>query len=404
MTQTAAVVGTAHYLSPEQARGEHVDARSDIYSTGCLLYELLTGAPPFTGESAVAVAYQHVREDPVPPSSVEPDVPPAADAIVLVAMAKNPVNRYSSAVEMRADLERAIAGRPVHAQPVHSGAGTSAALPPTTVLLREPPTRRRGAAYAALAAATLAVFVIALLAARNLLTSGAGDLTTPNVVGQTYADAQATLTGQGLRVGTVSDQYTAQADKGQVISQNPPAGILLRKGQAVDLVVSNGIQYVAVPQGLVGLSEQQAKSALAAANLRVGRVLFKNSPVTAGQVLSSNPPAGATVPAGTKVMLTVSNSKTKVPDVKGQDEQTATAILLQHNFQVTTKAAAVYKKKLDGQVVSQTPAGGTYAPAGSTVVLYVDEKNSPSPSPSPSPSASSTDSTEPPVQTVSPSP
>jgi beta-lactam-binding protein with PASTA domain len=103
-------------------------------------------------------------------------------------------------------------------------------------------------------------------------------------------------------------------------------------------------------------------------------------------------------------MLTVSNSKTKVPDVKGQDEQTATAILLQHNFQVTTKAAAVYKKKLDGQVVSQTPAGGTYAPAGSTVVLYVDEKNSPSPSPSPSPSASSTDSTEPPVQTVSPSP
>jgi serine/threonine-protein kinase len=340
----------------------------------------------------------------VPPSSVEPDVPPAADAIVLVAMAKNPVNRYSSAVEMRADLERAIAGRPVHAQPVHSGAGTSAALPPTTVLLREPPTRRRGAAYAALAAATLAVFVIALLAARNLLTSGAGDLTTPNVVGQTYADAQATLTGQGLRVGTVSDQYTAQADKGQVISQNPPAGILLRKGQAVDLVVSNGIQYVAVPQGLVGLSEQQAKSALAAANLRVGRVLFKNSPVTAGQVLSSNPPAGATVPAGTKVMLTVSNSKTKVPDVKGQDEQTATAILLQHNFQVTTKAAAVYKKKLDGQVVSQTPAGGTYAPAGSTVVLYVDEKNSPSPSPSPSPSASSTDSTEPPVQTVSPSP
>src|SRR3954471_23151491 len=113
MTQTAAVIGTAHYLSPEQARGEHVDARSDVYSTGCLLYELLTGAPPFSGESAVAVAYQHVREDPTPPSAVEPDVPPSVDAIVLVAMAKNPANRYASAAEMRADLERAMSGRPV---------------------------------------------------------------------------------------------------------------------------------------------------------------------------------------------------------------------------------------------------------------------------------------------------
>ncbi|MBV9488034.1 MAG: Stk1 family PASTA domain-containing Ser/Thr kinase, partial [Frankiaceae bacterium] len=118
MTQTAAVVGTAHYLSPEQARGEHVDARSDVYSTGCLLYELLTGAPPFTGDTAVAVAYQHVREDPTPPSVVEPDVPTALDAIVLVAMAKNPANRYASAAEMRADLERAMSGKPVHATPV----------------------------------------------------------------------------------------------------------------------------------------------------------------------------------------------------------------------------------------------------------------------------------------------
>src|SRR4051794_12928869 len=150
MTQTAAVFGTAHYLSPEQARGEHVDARSDIYSTGCLLYELLTGAPPFTGESAVAVAYQHVREDPLPPSQVEPDVPATIDAIVLVAMAKNAANRYASAADMRADLERALAGRPVHAHPIRSGAGAmGTTLPPTTVLLREPPARRRGAAYAA---------------------------------------------------------------------------------------------------------------------------------------------------------------------------------------------------------------------------------------------------------------
>ena len=117
MTQTAQVIGTAQYLSPEQARGERVDSRSDLYSTGCLLYELLTGRPPFTGDSPVAIAYQHVRENPVPPSRVDPDVPPWADAIVLKAMAKAPADRYQTAADMRADLQRAASGMPVAAAP-----------------------------------------------------------------------------------------------------------------------------------------------------------------------------------------------------------------------------------------------------------------------------------------------
>jgi eukaryotic-like serine/threonine-protein kinase len=117
MTQTAQVIGTAQYLSPEQARGERVDSRSDLYSTGCLLYELLTGRPPFTGDSPVAIAYQHVRENPVPPSRVDPEVPPWADAIVLKAMAKSPADRYQTAADMRADLQRAASGLPVAAAP-----------------------------------------------------------------------------------------------------------------------------------------------------------------------------------------------------------------------------------------------------------------------------------------------
>src|SRR5271155_381640 len=117
MTQTAQVIGTAQYLSPEQARGERVDARSDLYSTGCLLYELLTGRPPFTGDSPVAIAYQHVRENPVPPSRVDPDVPAWADAIVLKALAKSPGDRYQTAADMRADLQRAASGMPVAAAP-----------------------------------------------------------------------------------------------------------------------------------------------------------------------------------------------------------------------------------------------------------------------------------------------
>ncbi len=116
MTQTAQVIGTAQYLSPEQARGERVDARSDIYSTGCVLYELLTGQPPFTGDSPVAIAYQHVREDPIPPSRIDPEIPRWADAIVLKAMAKDPLQRYQSAAEMRADIQRVMSGMPVDPQ------------------------------------------------------------------------------------------------------------------------------------------------------------------------------------------------------------------------------------------------------------------------------------------------
>src|SRR5215207_4868569 len=131
MTSTAAVIGTAQYLSPEQARGEGVDARSDVYSLGCLLYELVTGAPPFTGDSPVSVAYQHVREDPRLPSSINPQIPPELDAIVLKSMSKNPANRYQSAADMRSDLLRALAGQRVEATPVMGDAEKTTILAAT---------------------------------------------------------------------------------------------------------------------------------------------------------------------------------------------------------------------------------------------------------------------------------
>jgi eukaryotic-like serine/threonine-protein kinase len=400
MTQTAAVVGTAHYLSPEQARGEHVDARSDVYSTGCLLYELLTGAPPFTGETAVAVAYQHVREDPTPPSAVEPEVPVSADAIVLVAMSKNPVNRYASAADMRADIERALAGRPVHASPVlRNDDPLMSAVPPTTVIMREPPKRRRGLAYALLAIATLGVFVVALVAARSLLASSTADLNTPNVLHQTLADAESTLVGQGLVVGTVDRVYTGKPNAGIVIHQNPPAGIFLRKGQAVDLVVSRGIREVPVPAGLVGQTVNEARSALLAAGLKLGPIVSRNSNTPAGQVLGSRPPSGTSLPAGSTVTLVVSNSRVKVPDVVGKTTSTATAIMLEAGFNPVLRRSAVFTPGAIDTVVSQTPASPTFASTGSTVILYIDRKP---PKPPPSSSPPATPSTSPPVSPSSP--
>jgi eukaryotic-like serine/threonine-protein kinase len=406
MTQTAAVIGTASYLSPEQARGEHVDARSDIYSTGCLLYELLTGAPPFSGDSAVAVAYQHVREDPVPPSHVEGDLTASIDAVVLKSMAKNPANRYQTAAEMRADLDRALAGRPVEATPVLTDdPGALMPPPPTTVLLRQQqPRTGRAAAYTVLALATLAVFVIALLVAKSLLGGGSGEVNTPNVVGQSLANAEEILQGKGLQIGEVGEEYSTKFDKGVVIRQEPTADILLKKGDSVNLVVSLGIHFVTVPTQLVGLTEDEAKTALRAAGLKVGNVVPRNSDAPAGQVLSTDPPSGTEVPEDSEVTLFVSNAMVKVPDVVGKDLTVAEGLLQQAGFGVVERPAPEYDKRLDDNVVvSQTPSGGTFAQSGPghAVTIYYNRKPSPSPSPSettsPSPSESPTESPSPSV-------
>jgi len=399
MTQTAAVIGTAHYLSPEQARGEHVDARSDVYSAGCMLYELLTGGPPFSGDTAVAVAYQHVREDPVPPSRLEPDVSAPIDAIVLKAMAKNPANRYQTAADMRADLERALAGRPVEATPVLTEDSALLAPPPaTTVLLRQQqPRAGRAAAYIGLAAATIAVFLIALVVARNLLSGGSSEVNTPNVVGQSQADATAILAGKGLHVGDVTEEYSTKYAQGIIIKQDPAADILLKKGDGVSIVVSKGVHLVLVPDGLVGLSEADARRALKAADLKVAQVVPHNSDQPVGQVLGTDPPAGSQVAIGSGVTLTVSNGQVKVPDVVGMKVVDARAALVQAGFDVTIDPDT---SPDNAKVISQNPAPGSFVAYGSTVTLRTD---APSPTPTPSPSESTSPSPEP-SESVSPTP
>jgi beta-lactam-binding protein with PASTA domain/predicted Ser/Thr protein kinase len=404
MTQTAAVIGTAHYLSPEQARGEHVDARSDIYSTGCLLYELLTGAPPFTGDTPVAVAYQHVREDPLPPSHLEPDVSPSMDAIVFKAMAKNPANRYQTAGEMRADLERALAGAPVEAAPVLTEDTTTVLPPPaTTVLVRQPLQRRRGraAAYTLLGLAAVLVFIVALLLMRNLLngTSG-GDVNTPDVVGLSLADARAQLAAKGLRVGKVTQQYdnSGKYAAGEVLKQDPAADILLSKGQPVDLAVSLGVHMVVVPTNLVGLTQDEAKRALVAAGLKVSQIIPRSSDQPAGQVLETNPVSGTQAPIGSGVQLVVSNGRVQVPKVVGQTVAAATQALEQAGFQVTLNPDT---SPPGAHVVSQDPPGGASAKYGSTVTLQTD---APPPTPTPTPSSPSPSPTESATPTPTPTP
>ncbi|HWU32262.1 MAG TPA: Stk1 family PASTA domain-containing Ser/Thr kinase [Marmoricola sp.] len=221
MTQTSAVVGTAQYLSPEQARGENVDARSDIYSTGCLLFELLTGRPPFVGDSPVAVAYQHVREQAPRPSSVEPSVPPAIDAIVMKALAKNVEERYQTAAAMKADIDRYLAGQPIQAAalatavvpivPPNGPATQVGAIAP----YEEEERRRRWAPIAVLILALIVLIAAAIFAITKLTGSGGSKATisVPNIIGMTTTEAKSALAKASLTYGTFtcvppSDQPT----------------------------------------------------------------------------------------------------------------------------------------------------------------------------------------------------
>jgi serine/threonine protein kinase len=396
MTQTAAVVGTAHYLSPEQARGERVDGRSDIYSAGCLLYELLTGTPPFTGDTPVAVAYQHVREDPVPPSRIDSDIPPSIDAIVMKSLAKNPANRYQTAREMREDIARALAGRPVEATPLMADETLfAAASPATTVLLRRPEPRRsrRGLAYTLLTLGVLAIFVAAALVTRSLISNTSSSVNMPSVVNLQLSQAEQILGHDGLHNIHVIRQWSGQK-AGTVINQSPNAPQQVSKNTPIQLTVSRGIRYVNVPFNLINVPQNVAIQSLRAAGLRPGTITLVNSSQQAGLVLRTDPAPGSRLPAGSKVKLFVANGKVQVPYVIGKAEPTAVDLLEAAGF-IPNIVKASDPTQAAGIVLTETPGG--YQPRGATITITVNSPPSPSPtgSPSPSPSGSGSPSNSP---------
>ena len=418
MTQTAAVIGTAQYLSPEQARGEQVDARSDLYSTGCLLYELLTGRPPFVGDSPVAVAYQHVREEPAPPSSLDPDISPEVDAIVLKALAKDREQRYQTAAEMRADIERALAGRPVQAATAVLAGGVTqplptlpqpapVAAPAPTVAPEPPPERRRTWAYVLLALAVLAVFVLAALLGRDLV-GGGQRVTVPSVEGLTVSQARAALERERLVVGAQRQQVTEDVEPGRVVAQSPPARTSVDEGSAVDLTVAVAPQRTRVPT-VVGLSEDDARRALEAAGLAVGRVTTEDSADTRGTIRRVTPGEQTEVAAGTQVTLVVASGENRVPDVTGDSEAQARAQLQQAGFRVRVERRQTNAGS-PGEVIDQNPEAGATRRVDSEVRIVVAEQPPQQPTPTPTPSATSPSPTQSPTQsptrrsTGSPSP
>ncbi|MTV25171.1 Stk1 family PASTA domain-containing Ser/Thr kinase [Nitriliruptoraceae bacterium ZYF776] len=401
VTRTAAVLGTAAYLSPEQAQGLEVDARSDLYSLGVVLYEALTGQQPFQGDTPVTVAYQHVQEPPQPPRELEPSVSPAAEAITMRALAKNPANRYQDAAQMREDVLNARVGNPV-AAPAVLTADETALLAPTgatrAIRSEEDQTKRRRGVYVLLA-------ILALLAIAGIVwglaTLFAGDdveqVAVPDLVGLTVEQAQDQLEQRGLVLGDVEEEADEDAEPGTILRTNPGEGEQVDEGSAVDIVISTGAELTTVPD-LRGLTEEEALAALREAGLTQGtREREFSSEVPEGRIISQDPGSGGEVPVGSSVSYVVSSGEelVTVRPVVGRAEDEAISRLEEQGLEVQIQRE--FSDSVDeGFVIGQDPGAGAQVAPGSIVTIRVSRGPEPEPDPDPEPPPPTDDGTEPP--------
>jgi len=399
LTQTGAVLGTATYFSPEQAEGGAVDARSDVYSLGIVLYEMVTGEPPFSGDNPVSIAYKHVREQPELPTTRVATIPSTFEAIVMRAMAKNPEERYQSAADLRADLRAFAAGRTVVVPPGGPPTAVGAVISPPTTLGRAvaveevaPHGGGRSGAYLALLLVLLLVLLglLALLAHSLGLfgNTGSGSITVPSVVGDNAGQASSALAGQGFKV---NEQTMANpgGTAGQVFQQSPQGGVSATRGSTVTIEVAKG-GTVQIPD-VVNQNVNTATNTIQGAGLSEQTKNVANS-ATSGTVLSESPAAGTKVAQGSTVVLTVSSGPetVAVPDVTGISQDQAANELGQAGF--TVSVVSEPSSQPQDQVISTNPAAGTQEPKGSAVVLYVSSGQSTTTTSSSSTTSSSTPS------------
>lgn len=412
MTQTNSVVGTAQYLSPEQARGEVVDARSDLYSTGCLLFELLTGQPPFRGDSAVAVAYQHVSQTPPKPTSIAPDVPDQLDRVVMKSLAKRREERYQSAADMRADLLAASRGEGVSAPSVGtwqtqviatpspiaptalSPAATAAA---TTTQTAAAPIKEDGGRNRTFIIIGIILLLLAFLgigwAIMNASENPGDDETTavqttvPDLEGMDEAEVRAALTESNLVLNVGDQVEDDDIPEGIYVSSSPQIGASLNEGDPVTVHFSSGVGTVEVPDVINGrYTQDQAKEALEAVGLTVGRVDSDDVPGRAADIVTETSPiAGTEVEHGTSVNLVVASGEVVLEDVRGLSQAEAEQILRDElRIPIISITELETADSAPGTVVAMSPVAGK-VPYDQRVELVIAKAPAPTPIPEPSP-------------------
>lgn len=412
MTQTNAVVGTAQYLSPEQARGETVDARSDLYSTGVVLFELLTGRPPFKGDSAVAVAYQHVEQIPPTPSSILSDIPDSLDRVVLKALAKNREDRYPTAAAMLSDLQRVSRGLDVAAPPADSwatevlptsgrvGAQTAATMPMSAVAPHgggqataatstslPPVAERADAAEEASKARKRRTAIIASVVVIALLLIGGSvwaltrraaapeTVAVPTVVGLSQANAKAQIEAAGF-VWELNPEKVASdsVEEGSVASTDPAGGTQAEKGSTVRVTISSGPDSVVLPDNLVGMTPEDARKAIEALGLKweLDSSKVASDTVAEGKVAQTNPSPGSKVKAGQtiRVYLSSGSDEVEVPDLDGMSQDQARSALKAVGLELGNVTSVDSEKDKD-RIVAQDPVTGTKVKKGTTIGVSV---------------------------------
>ena len=427
ITETGSVMGTAQYLSPEQAQGRPVDERADLYAIGIVLYELLTGQVPFDADSPVTVALKQVSELPVPPAEIVPAIPPAIDAVVLHALEKNPDRRWQNADEFIAALETARSEPqrmpPPPAAPVVEehrsrwwlwllialalvaiAVGLYLTLRPEQLTVPDVIDRESATASQILQNRGFEVDIVPVVnpdverdhvAAQDprpnseapegstvtiTVSTGPGEAPVPSLEGLEQDEAEQQLRDAGFEP-RVERVYSDDVRNGRVVDTSPPAGTTLERGSQVTMNVSRGPEKVEVPD-VTGESEDNARSALESAGLRVGKITREESGEAAGTVIEQSPAAGEELDKGDAVDLTVAQP-TAIPDVVDKSEEDATTELEDAGFVVRVRDEAVTDPAQDGIVQDQSPAAGEERRQGSTVTIVVGTVAEPVPTPSP---------------------
>jgi serine/threonine-protein kinase len=396
MTEAGSVIGTAQYLSPEQAHGGELTSASDCYSAGIVLYEMLTGRVPFDGERPVVVAMKQINEPPVPPSTYEPDIPPALEAVVMTALAKRPSERYRSAEEfsaalndVRRQLDPASTGQ--HTMILGAAAGEAAAqtalmaasTPPSQptataplaaspAAAARPPAKKKRNRTTAIVIALIVVLGIAAVAAVLLLSRSGGSsnqVAIPtDIAGQSVSAAEAELTALGLKT-TTKNVPSSEANKGLAVSTDPAGGQSVKKGSTVTINVGGGPKTTSVPN-VVGLSQSAATTALQNAGFSVLVLTAPSSSVATGNVISQSPAAATQLAPQQSVTITVS-SGASVPNVVGRSLSSASQLLKSAGLVVGTVTDQSSSSVASGDVISQNPSAGTTSQAGASVDLVV---------------------------------
>ena len=428
MTQTAAVIGTAQYLSPEQARGETVDARSDIYSAGCLLYELLVGRPPFIGESPVSVAYQHVREAPVPPSQLDPVVTPDIDAVTLKALAKDPADRYQSAREMKTDITRVLSGQQATAvvprvdqdamatrrATVMAATQTRIAPPPPPTMLatmadtdeEEPEEEEERKSRVGLAVLVTAIIVLVLgggaFALYQVLTPDQPKVETVEVpIVLTYTEKQATEQLEARRLKVEVKRVNGKDDdsKGTVTDQDPKGGVAVPVDSTVTITLNAGPKTGKIPEDLVGKDVDDVTNDLDEAdftNVDTKAAKEEDPDTDPNEVLSVSPKSGSTAALDTKITVTYATGKSPVPDFFGLVESRAVDLARESGFSTPEIVTEVSAESPAGTVIRQNPPKGKVVDRTAKIRLVIAAAPPPPTTAPPSPSIT--------PPTVSPSP